>query len=884
MITVQAKNKWMLRASEFAKQIMEDVAAKPIIDSDVNIKLNEIVFSCQGNCKRILQKNYINFESLSKIEGILQLSDQEKKNPLLLFNFFQFFTIFMEKQTYAVILQERQQSFLQSKPKQQKKVPSYLEDPLEAGDSVDDAFFSEQMKIVELLVTIFFELIDFSLNQYSIDEIIMLSNEYHNQRPRDVALTEKYEEVLTVLLVLVPVTMHSLQVLLHFLLELLSALLSSTSVSMKSEAFIESRRDQEIGRLVTLIWKLASSSLINALMKWINVLNEYSFGYNPIITKLSKFVIGSSTLRGNMLMASHLLYQCVVKINKLAELTAKTNKPQQRAGNGRNDSRAQSIGSVGSYASYGSSSRSANSSRLNSYSSQQTPLDQQQKASIESFLLTHLEPLITVSIELAENIILQNSVYTGPLGNPTSLFLQDSFFYQCFDQEIIAATEIVTSFYSMEVTSSTSASSESKNLFDSTSYYYNDNINSSLKVLKELSIIAHHRVFSVFLCFHVLKCYTAAVNFYLNYAHIFSFDSRDYTSSLNESSVKMKRQLMKRKKTLAFLKREIREQPDNPKAQELSSSTTSVPVPVPRANPEAGPAGRSRRNVFANEIGQFAYRVLGMLSHHHTSLNICHKGLLFLRLVMRDAFLDKHLVEDLFSMQLYTVIDPWLVHISLGLADDDDEPPAEEEDQAHGNDDDDEEENHTHSSHEMKSIAENDSLAATTVTHDAPPQPFAHSSLADPEAMSVGSSHKDDGSHSVVSETTSVTTKTNELNPAQYLLRIRKLYIPKTFKGETEIKKHKSKLREGTQQISAQETQTLIDILSFIGENHIQSQEVMEQLFLIIYEIATRSNLIKYLLVENNISIPIQRYADNQKRDQHYILALSELSLEALVI
>lgn len=106
---------------------------------------------------------------------------------------------------------------------------------------------------------------------------------------------------------------------------------------------------------------------------------------------------------------------------------------------------------------------------------------------------------------------------------------------------------------------------------------------------------------------------------------------------------------------------------------------------------------------------------------------------------------------------------------------------------------------------------------------------------------------------------------------------MKKLYILKTFKGETNIKKHKSH----APQANLQETMTLMDILVIISENHVQSNDVMGQLLLIVYHITIKSNLIKFLLVENNLPIAIQRFADNQAKSSTYILALCELCQEA---
>jgi hypothetical protein len=939
MTLVHAKNKWLLRANNFAKQIMDDVAVNPMVDSDENILINSIIYQCQDNCKKILQKSYIDRSNLNSVEKLSLLSYEQQKNPLLLYHFFQFFIIYFEKQTFAVIIKERQQSFLEQKHLNKKK---NLDVQREELNEKDKNFFLQQIEIMDLLIAFFFQLIDLSLNYYSIEDIIVVTQEYEEKnrtkkRKEEIELAKSQtEDILTVLLVLIPSTIHAFHSIFQFLMDLLATLdlppLTSIETMFSSPDSIASPqtfsfRQQELIKLIQSVWKISRSSVINPLMKWINVINEYSFGYNSIITTLSKFLIGNYSLRGNLLFVSNLFCHCVMKINQLSYYLQSVNTLQQQhqmkvktkstdfhsrrdsedinfllpLSSKSKDNRKESAQSTGNL-SFGSSSGFKNSSgRMNSHQQASSTQQQNQATSMESFLLNHLEPLITISLELAENIILQNSIVLGHLGHPSNLFLQEIYFFKAFDQEIIASIEMVSIFYSSEV-SPNENSSNGNNLFDNMSFYYNDNINSCVKIIKELSVIAHHRICSVFLCFHVLKCFLSAIGFYLNYSQHFKFDQRDYTSSLNQSSTKLKRQLLKRKHTLKGMKKEILKQPEN-RLKELSSVATTIVTSNTPATGEDPLAKKPKRNVFATELGQFSYRVLAMLMLHQTSLNICHKGILYLRFVMKEIFLDKHLIEDLFSMQLYSIADPWLVHIALGIDDDDDEDMLDGEDQTTNLSEEQtlEMKSESQIDHESQSVGtigtyeksphHNRSLPpppamALMNSSFAPSNPSGSQFVMDNDAISLGGSSmnsekKDDGHHS---EATSVTTKTHELNPSQYLTRMKKLYIPKTFKGELNIKKNRSKLRDGSQTVPVYETLTLIDIFLFVAENHIQSLEVVEQLFLIIFEISNKSNLIKYLFIENNISIPIQRYADNQKRDQHYILALSELVLEILTI
>eukprot|EP01034_Spumella_vulgaris_P024111 gene24111-30418_t len=76
---------------------------------------------------------------------------------------------------------------------------------------------------------------------------------------------------------------------------------------------------------------------------------------------------------------------------------------------------------------------------------------------------------------------------------------------------------------------------------------------------------------------------------------------------------------------------------------------------------------------------------------------------------------------------------------------------------------------------------------------------------------------------------------------------------------------------------------TFMELLQYIGDNHMQSIDVTEQLLLLIAHIANKSQLNKYLLVEANIQPIVQRVRDGQV-DNVYFMALSEICLELMEV
>jgi hypothetical protein len=76
---------------------------------------------------------------------------------------------------------------------------------------------------------------------------------------------------------------------------------------------------------------------------------------------------------------------------------------------------------------------------------------------------------------------------------------------------------------------------------------------------------------------------------------------------------------------------------------------------------------------------------------------------------------------------------------------------------------------------------------------------------------------------------------------------------------------------------------TFVGLLQYVGETHLQSREVLEQLMLMIAHLCAKSQLCKFQLVDNGLPIVVQRILASQT-DNVYLIALTEICSEALEV
>lgn len=76
---------------------------------------------------------------------------------------------------------------------------------------------------------------------------------------------------------------------------------------------------------------------------------------------------------------------------------------------------------------------------------------------------------------------------------------------------------------------------------------------------------------------------------------------------------------------------------------------------------------------------------------------------------------------------------------------------------------------------------------------------------------------------------------------------------------------------------------TFVSLLTHVGEAHLQSPEVMEQLLLLVDHLTQKSQVCKFLLVDNGMPLVVQRVLSSQT-DNVYMIALSEICSEALEV
>jgi len=72
------------------------------------------------------------------------------------------------------------------------------------------------------------------------------------------------------------------------------------------------------------------------------------------------------------------------------------------------------------------------------------------------------------------------------------------------------------------------------------------------------------------------------------------------------------------------------------------------------------------------------------------------------------------------------------------------------------------------------------------------------------------------------------------------------------------------------------------ELLFFIGETHIQSLEVVEQLLLLIDHLSAQSQLCKFLIIDTGMPMLLQRILTMHSSSSVYIVALTGLCIDLL--
>jgi len=76
---------------------------------------------------------------------------------------------------------------------------------------------------------------------------------------------------------------------------------------------------------------------------------------------------------------------------------------------------------------------------------------------------------------------------------------------------------------------------------------------------------------------------------------------------------------------------------------------------------------------------------------------------------------------------------------------------------------------------------------------------------------------------------------------------------------------------------------SFVSLMQYIGETHLQSREVIEQLLLLVDHLANKTQVCKFQLVDNGMPLVVQRIVASQS-DNVYMIALSELCADALEV
>lgn len=257
-------------------------------------------------------------------------------------------------------------------------------------------------------------------------------------------------------------------------------------------------------------------------------------------------------------------------------------------------------------------------------------------------------------------------------------------------------------------------------------------------------------------------------------------------------------------------------------------------------------------------------RIITVTAHLRHILTIVHVGMMLVRLLARDLFMKRLRVEEIMEIPLLCLLIPMLdlksaMELENGKDKDSDGEKAPE-----------------------KSIQ--DLSLATSVSN--PPSPEA--SLFEPsvDAFTVGTE----------ASTPTNSKPTTPLDGGGSTMSAGSLFgrpasrgsshtggvplVPQYWKDWTDNNWEKE-LTDGDGYPS--QRMTFVSLLTYVGEAHLQSPEVMEQLLLLVDHLTQKSQVCKFQLVDNGMPLVVHRVLSSQT-DNVYMIALSEICSEALEV
>lgn len=272
-------------------------------------------------------------------------------------------------------------------------------------------------------------------------------------------------------------------------------------------------------------------------------------------------------------------------------------------------------------------------------------------------------------------------------------------------------------------------------------------------------------------------------------------------------------------------------------------------------------------------LHSMAVRILGVTYSLKHLLPITHAGLLLLRFLLREPFMNRLEAENLLDISLIHILQPLVSEVSVKRVSDDD-------------DDNNNDEKASSQSNKLSQASQIVDVTMSTYLSEADPtdvNTFHNRSSVD-DANRPGSPEASVDSVSFSkSSSRGTSSKGNPQSVDTYWAKWHAEHYIQAFQGtaSSSIGGVSSDKKAGGG-ISASDTnlKTLLTFLVYIGESHLQSTEVIEQLLLFIEQMLSKSPVLRHAMDDTGIPMVIQRIIDSQQNNI-FMVALAELCLDA---
>jgi len=269
------------------------------------------------------------------------------------------------------------------------------------------------------------------------------------------------------------------------------------------------------------------------------------------------------------------------------------------------------------------------------------------------------------------------------------------------------------------------------------------------------------------------------------------------------------------------------------------------------------------KTLVIHHLHSTAVRILGVIYSLKHILPITHTGLLLLRLLLREPFMKRMEAENLFDISLTQILQPLVNEVTVKRVSDDD--------------DDNNDEKASSQSNKLPQSSQIVDVTMSTYLSEGDPTDTntmlnRSSSVVVDDANRPGSP---EASVDSVSFSKSSSRGTIPQNVDSYWTKWHAEHYIQAFHGTSNIGAYIDK-KGGA---SDTNLKTLLNFLVYIGESHLQSTEVIEQLLLFIEQMISKSSVLRHAMDDTGIPMVIQRIIDSQQNNI-YMVALAELCLD----